>query len=143
MPWTNEDAYNIGDLEYDYATREDVPVYTYGELPDTSSNNAPVVAILSPTVGSAIGKRQALVFTVTDADGHSFVLDEIHVQTGGTSGSWFVVWREGAATPGFSVTRTAITNGYQFSITRDAGWDDGVITLEPVFADAYGGISGV
>ena len=109
--------------------------YVPGELlpPDATTGTPPVVTIISPTPGSTISARDPLVFEVVDPDGLG--LERALVQTGSESDAWEQAYRDGAACPGFSVTRTAITDGYRYEITRDAHWRSGLVRLEPVFGD--------
>lgn len=142
MPWPSDDAYDVGELEFAYVTPGGVDVFGYGELPDASTNSAPVITIESPTPNTQIDPTEELVFTITDPDGNPIVLQQINVQTGTLADPWFVAWRDGAQAPGFTVTRTTITNGYRFRVRRSVGWIPGPeLNLEPIFADSYGGIA--
>lgn len=141
MPWDNDDAFEI-DAEREFAMLEDVPVFGYAELPDSSTNSAPIITIESPTPGTAVDPSAELVFTIVDPDGNPIVLQQINVQTGTLADPWFVAWRDGAAAPGFSVIRTTVTNGYRFRVRRSVGWIPGPeLNLEPVFADGFGGFA--
>ena len=74
-----------------------------------------------------------LVFTVVDADG--LTLERAMIRSGGSVAKWEQAYRDGAACAGYSVTRTAITDGYRYEITREGGWNAGALELEPVFGD--------
>lgn len=113
----------------------------YGAPAIIPANAAPVVAIVSPTVGSTIGPRATLTLDITDDSGGVFVVARLEVRTGGSSAPWYVVWKNGAFCAGFSGTRTAIANGYRYEITCDAGWLPGGVELEPLFADASGAVN--
>ncbi len=97
------------------------------------ASSPPVVTIISPTPGTQIGATTQLVFTVVDPDGLG--LERAMVQTGGEGDPWEQVIREGAACPGYSLVRTAITDGFRYEITRAAGWRPGFVRLEPIYGD--------
>lgn len=141
MTWPTDDVFDIGDLEYGFVTPDDVPVYGYGELPDSSTNSPPVITIVSPPVGSTIARNATLTLDITDDSGGVFVVARLEIRTGGSTAPWYVVWKNGAFCAGFSGTCTAITNGFRYAITCDAGWLPGGVELEPVFADAFGAVN--
>ena len=93
----------------------------------------PVVTIVSPTTGTTIARTAPLVLDVVDPDG--LELQRLMIRAGGASARWEQAYKDGAACVGFSVTRTAITDGYRYEITRDGGWNPGDLELEPVFGD--------
>ena len=93
----------------------------------------PVVTIVSPTTGTTIARTAPLVLDVVDPDG--LELQRLMIRSGGASARWEQAYKDGAACVGFSVTRTAITDGYRYEITRDGGWNPGDLELEPVFGD--------
>ena len=108
--------------------------YIPGEiLPGGSSGSPPVVTILSPAPGTQIAASAALVLTVTDADG--LALERAMIRSGGDGAKWEQAYRDGVQCVGYAVVRTAITDGYQYAITRDGGWNAGAVELEPVFGD--------
>lgn len=113
----------------------------YGAPTVTPANAAPVVAIVSPTVGTTIAPSAALTLDITDDSGGTFVVARLEIRTGGSSAPWYVVWKNGAFCAGFSGTRTAIANGYRYEITCDAGWLPGGVELEPLFVDASGAVN--
>lgn len=126
---------DTGDAGYLHAEALVPTAYVIGELlpQPVVVGTPPVVTIISPTPGSTISARDALVFEVVDPDGLG--LERALVQTGSESDAWEQAYRDGAACPGFSVTRTAITDGYRYEVTRDAHWRSGLVRLEPVFGD--------
>jgi len=93
----------------------------------------PVVTIVSPTTGTTIARTAPLVLDVVDEDG--LEMQRLMIRSGGASARWEQAYKDGAACVGFSVTRTAITDGYRYEITRDGGWNPGALELEPVFGD--------
>ncbi len=113
----------------------------YGAPAIVPANAAPVVAIVSPTVGTTIAPRATLTLDITDDSGGTFVVARLEIRTGGSSAPWYVVWKNGAFCAGFSGTRTAIANGYRYEITCDAGWLPGGVELEPLFVDASGAVN--
>lgn len=112
-----------------------VPVgYLVGDvLPGTSSASPPVVTILSPATPGPAAKTAALIFTVVDPQG--LTLERAMVRSGGDGAKWEQAYRDGAACAGYSVTRTTITDGYRYEITREGGWNTGALELEPIFGD--------
>jgi hypothetical protein len=138
--WTNDTLFEV-DAAREMLTLEAVPLYGYGELPDSSTNSPPVVTIVSPPVGSTIARSATITFDITDDSGGVFAVARVEIRTGGSTAPWYVVWKNGAFCAGFSGTRTAITNGFRYAITCDAGWLPGGVELEPVFADAFGGVN--
>lgn len=139
MVWTNDDLFER-EVEQQWMALGEVPLYWYGGVPSGASNAAPVVSIVSPAVGSTIAPRAMLVLDITDDSG-AFAVARLEVRTGGSSAPWYVAWKNGAFCTGFSGTRTAITNGYRYEITCDAGWLPGGVELEPLFADANGAVN--
>lgn len=109
--------------------------YVPGELlpPDATVGTPPVVTILSPAAGTSIARTAPLILTATDDEG--LTLERLMIRSGGTAAKWEQAYRDGAACAGFTVTRTVITDGYQYEITRDGGWNAGGLELEPVFGD--------
>ena len=93
----------------------------------------PVVTIVSPALNTRIARTAPLVLDVVDPDG--LELQRLMIRSGGASARWEQAYKDGAACVGFSVTRTAITDGYRYEITRDGGWNPGDLELEPVFGD--------
>lgn len=140
MVWTNDTLFEV-DAARELLTLEAVPLYGYGELPDASTNSPPVITIVSPPVGSTIARNATLTLDITDDSGGVFVVARLEVRTGGSSAPWYVVWKNGSFCAGFSGTRTAISNGFRYAITCDAGWLPGGVDLEPVFVDAFGAVN--
>lgn len=118
------------------ADDDDIELYGFGEAGAT--NDPPVVAIVSPAVGTPVAAGDALVFDVTDPDGDALELQRVLFQLGGPSGVWEQAYADGTACAGYAVERTAITDGYRYRVTRTAGWPGGGVRLEPVFADPTG-----
>lgn len=99
---------------------------------------SPVITAFSPTPGAAPGSvggmpsafadatRTPIVLTVTDADGAGD-LALLQISALFLDGSAEVIYRAGGFATGYVAgsARTGITNGYQFSIGRGAGWPGG------------------
>jgi len=100
---------------------------------EAATGTPPVVTILSPTPGTTIARTAPLVLTVVDPNG--LTLERLMLRSGGSTAKWEQAFKDGAACVGFTVLRTAITNGFQYEITRDGGWNAGGLDLEPVFGD--------
>ena len=109
--------------------------YVPGEIlpPDAVVGTPPVVTIVSPTTGTTIARTAPLVLDVVDPDG--LTLQRLMIRSGGSTARWEQAYKDGDACVGFAVTRTAITDGYRYEITRDGGWNPGGLDLEPVFGD--------
>jgi hypothetical protein len=89
---------------------------------------APVLTIVSPPAGSKVEKDQVVVLTVTDADDHlprvllAVSLDQNEPKELVHDGTSFGKFYDRTS------TRSAITNGFQYTIFRQGGW-----TATPVF----------
>lgn len=110
-----------------------IEMHLPAEVTGGAAGSPPVVTILSPTPGGTAARTAPLVFTVVDADG--LTLERAMIRSGGSVAKWEQAYRDGAACAGYSVTRTAITDGYRYEITREGGWNAGALELEPVFGD--------
>ena len=133
MTYANVDVLLLDDEPF-YATRADVPLFFFGDpAPFGTASSPPVVTIVSPALNTRIARTAPLVLDVVDPDGLD--LQRLMIRSGGASAKWEQAYKDGAACVGFSVTRTAITDGYRYEITRDGGWNPGDLELEPVFGD--------
>ena len=131
-----EDGFMVdaGDTIYLLGAVEEDDGFVAGEiLAESTGGTPPVVTIVSPTAGTTIARTAPLVLDVVDADGLG--LQRLMIRSGGASARWEQVYCDGAVCVGFSVTRTAITDGYRYEITCDGGWNPGDLDLEPVFGD--------
>lgn len=137
MVWANDASSLLIAFDIAQAPMAAEPSVLFGP-PSSSSNQRPVVTIESPAVGSEIARTGAFTFTITDPDGDAIALERILVRTGGVLAPWEQAYRDGAACAGFTVTRTAVTDGYRYAVTRTAGWLRGGVEMEPVFADTLG-----
>jgi len=106
---------------------------TPGGTGEAGRGRPPGGTILSPTPGTTIARTAPLVLTVVDPNG--LTLERLMLRSGGSTAKWEQAFKDGAACVGFTVLRTAITNGFQYEITRDGGWNAGGLDLEPVFGD--------
>lgn len=136
MPWSNDDAYDVGELEFAYVTPDDVPVYGYAELPDASTNRAPIISNVSPTPGTTIAATQAIGCDVTDADGATEIR-RIILAMKLPNGTKEIVHDGDSFCAPYTGTRTSITNGYRYSFTRSTRWPS-VIELFPYAIDKQG-----
>ena len=137
MVWPNDTSSLAITVTVAQGTMDAEPSVLFGP-PSASSNQRPVVTIESPSVGSMLARTAALTFTIIDPDGSAIVLQRILIRTGGSSGVWEQAYADGAACQGYAVTRTVITDGYRYSVTRTAGWLAGGVEMEPLFADTLG-----
>ena len=88
-----------------------------GIPPDTTP---PTIAVVSPVAGASIATDTAFVVDVTDAIGLGLVVLTVEQPAGGPHE---VVWlRDAFASTYVASTRTAIANGYRFTIRRAGGW---------------------
>ena len=94
----------------------------------------PVVTIISPPAGGPIAGREPVVFEVTCTE--TIELQRFNIRTGGPGARWEVQYRDGEVSPGASVVRTAITDGYRFVVTPDSRWLGRGLDLEPTFGTA-------
>jgi hypothetical protein len=101
------------------------------EVPDPDTI-PPTISIVAPSVGSSIGANQPIVVDVTDDAGVSLVV--LTVEQGSAHE---VVWLRDAFATSYATgsLRTAIANGYRYTIRRAGGW-----IASPVFhAEAVDG----
>lgn len=145
MTWPNDDAFDIGDLEYEFVTPDDIPVYDYGELPDTPANTAPVVTLVSPPPGSPLAPNDSVVFDVTDANGALFSLVAFRVRFLATDVREVVYDKDdpaGAWSTNYAGSSiTTITNGFRLTLRRRGGWPGGGIGLLPRVIDQSGSVA--
>lgn len=125
-------------LDLDGITTVDVDGYmTYPEGGGASAGpSAPTLTVVSPSAGSVIQPDQAITLELTDADGLAFRQISVYDPVAGTEE---IVIKNGTVRAPYSVTETAITNGYRFVVTRAGGW-----LRSPVFladgVDVAGGV---
>jgi len=83
----------------------------------------PAVTLVSPGSGATLAPSTAIVVDVTDPDGFTRILLVVHISP--PSGSAFLVHDGDNFRAGFEdlSTRTAIANGFRFSIRKNSGWD--------------------
>lgn len=88
-------------------------------LAEFTTSVAPALSNQSPTPSSTNNPINSVVsFDVTDADGD---LDEDSVEIGIDQGSGEItVWQNDAATPGWSINKTAISNGFTYTVQAPA-----------------------
>lgn len=89
---------------------------------------APVITIISPSAGAYVSNsKQPVVFTITDeTDGSGINL------------STLVVKQDNTAVASSTITRTAITNGYQVTYTPASALSDGAHTVTVNVSDNDG-----
>jgi hypothetical protein len=107
----------------------------------TLDHVAPTLWGLSPSVGSSLGRQQAISFNVSDnvAMAALVILVEYPQQPNGVIVKE-VVW-DGSFEAGFrggANTSSIISGGYHFSILRDGGWPASSVTIRAVGADTSG-----
>lgn len=97
-------------------------------------NTPPTVTNVTPAVGTTIGITQPLDFDVLDAEG----LTRVVVLVTYPNGSYEVV-HDGDffAAQYSSSSRSPITNGYHFSVLRNAGWSANP-TIRVIASDTCG-----
>lgn len=100
---------------------------------------APTVDSLSPSAASSILRTDALTFHVTDAG----TLASITVSVAQGSDPAEVIHNGSAFVAPYSAssTRSSITNGYAYSVTRTGGWQRSSITLRIVAVDSAGNVT--
>lgn len=98
----------------------------------------PAIAIISPLTSQSLSRNTPVVFQVTDADS-TFARVFISAQHGGTYIEETI--HDGiSACNGYSVSRTVITDGYNYSIQKIGGWRGTSLTLKIIAIDAAGNI---
>lgn len=100
---------------------------------------APTVDSLSPSASSSILRTDALTFHVTDAG----TLASITVSVAQGSDPAEVIHNGSVFVAPYSAssTRSSITNGYAYSVTRTGGWQRSSITLRIVAVDSAGNVT--
>jgi len=103
----------------------------------------PEVGGFVPPAGSTIGRNERLQFDVTDNSGEirrtfvwvSFPETELTVQE--------LVWDGDGFTPDYAAysTRTAIENGWRYSIRRRSGWPASIVEVRVSAIDPSGTVS--
>lgn len=122
-----------------YAQSLSSELLQYGAPTISSPNTAPAISNVTPTANTVIGATQAIGFDVTDVDGAG-TFRRILVALTLPDGSQQVIHSGDAFVfPYAGSTRTSITDGYRYSITREGGWPRGsTITLTPYAIDTSG-----
>lgn len=82
----------------------------------------PTITNFTPTVGTQLGTKQNVGFDITDPDGDLQRGLVIVAMGGRAKPREFVVHDGDTFAPGFSGTRTPITNGFSYSVTANDGW---------------------
>lgn len=142
MPWSNDDVYETGDLEFAYVTPDGIDVFGYGELPDASTSMRPVVTLVSPAAGTPLHPTDTVIFDVTDADGATFALVAFRLRFLSTGEREAVYDKDdpaGAWDARYAgSTIASITGGYRLTLRRSGGWPAGGIGLLPRVVDPTG-----
>lgn len=100
----------------------DHDLFIVGQQTTTPEADPPQVTVVSPPAGSVVQADTPFVVRVTDA-GSGLGLTALFVGFPGLGSNDEAIWVSGlGARPGYSVTVSAITDGSEFTITRDAGW---------------------
>jgi hypothetical protein len=104
--------------------------------PPTPTPFDPVIGSWSPSVGSTVDRGDPIAFEVTDPDGN---LARVIVTVEFPWGSEVIHNGDGFS-PAYDdgSTRTAIANGYAFSLERDVGWGGPAMTIGIYAADTTG-----
>ncbi len=121
-----------------------VGVITQGELDDifeeTSEGGAPVIELDSPAEG-AIDVTDSIVIDVTDVDDDIYVV-QLQVEFVNALITETVAYGPVSSptivTPYTSTTRTPITDGYRYTITRTGGWIDTEMKVQVFAGDSLG-----
>lgn len=142
MTWDNDDVLDIGDLEYGFVTPDNVPVYSYGELPDSPAADPPVVTLVSPAANTPLHPTDAVVFRVTDPNGRAFALLAFRLRFLATNEREAVYDKDdpaGAWDPKYAGSSVVeIDNGYEITLRRRGGWPPGGVGLLPRVVDPTG-----
>jgi len=87
--------------------------------------DAPQITGVTPATETEITADTELGFDITDAVGLLLPVVYAPAATGDASRpvAWELVHNGSEFLDGYSGTRTAITNGYRYRVTRDAGWN--------------------
>ena len=139
MVWDQHDCF---DATPDHAlcSREAIPAFDYAAAPSPAIGIAPVVTLISPTVGTPLHPTDAVVFDVTDNGAFSLVAFRLRFIASGEREA--VYDRDdpaGAWDPRYAgSTVTSISNGYRITLRRSGGWPGGGIGLLPRVVDAVG-----
>jgi hypothetical protein len=109
--------------------------YTRGT---TSSSIPPEVSNVSPSVGSQITPTTPISIDITDEPAGEFRRAVLHAAYSGLDW-WEVIHNGDAFAPNYATgsSRTAITNGYRYSLLRRGGWP-GSPTFTPIAIDTSG-----
>ena len=95
----------------------------------------PSVAVVSPGAGATIVSSQAITFDVTDDGSFRKVL----VFSKFTSGIQELIHNGNTFSPFYAnSTRSVISGGYRYVVTRAGGWPSGAINFEVVAIDTLG-----
>jgi hypothetical protein len=99
-----------------------------------AQNDRPEVTVVSPGEGGSLEPDGVVTVDVTA--GRTLQLVELFFSEPG--GAQVLVARDGAILRPFAGSRTAISTGYRYAITRDGNWPPGAVRFQAVAVDERG-----